>query len=127
MGSGMSREDIKKKLKHRAGKFGDLRVFVDDLQQRSAETLSKVLSDRAIGWREQLKKDEVQNPQAVTIWNGRHHKLAADEHNKEALAYEFFERALAEARKVKPVEPERPTPPPSRAGQSPAKIVKTPR
>jgi hypothetical protein len=93
--SGVPPEDIKKKL--RAGKFGDLRVFVDDQHQRSAETLSemlsdrKVLSNRAIGWREQLRKVKVQNnPQAVTIWNGRHHKLAADGHNKEALAYEFF-------------------------------------
>jgi hypothetical protein len=113
--SGMTREDIKKKL--RAGKFGDLRVFVDDRHHRAAETLSEVLSDRkvlsnrAIGWREQLMKDEVQNnPQAVTIWNGRHHKLAADGHNREEVAYKFFQLALAEACKVKPVEAERPTP-----------------
>jgi hypothetical protein len=121
MGSGMSRKDIKNKLKHRTGKFGDLRVFVDDRDQRSAETLSKVLSDLAVGWREGLMNDKVQNPQAVAIWNGRYHKVAADGHNKEAVAYEFFERALAEARKVKPGDAA------VSAGQRPVNSLKTPR
>jgi hypothetical protein len=65
--------------------------------------------------------DKVQNPQAVTIWNGRHHKVAANGHNKEAVAYEFFERALAEARKVKPGDAAVST------GQRPVNSLKNPR